>query len=192
MTARLRLVVFSESIISDTTNPWAITVRAICQAFADAGHDVTHLEARGNFALYELLMMHGAEPLRWFNERYPLIRYRQYELASGWERVVWFGREIATADVVVAYPGAPQAIMEEVAAITSPRIVAFWPGATGEEGDLLPLWYAPAADPDLPGMEDNVRGHGKWADAGVDMDAGQRAERLAAQIDRLLTVRKAS
>jgi hypothetical protein len=119
--------------------------------------------------------------MREFNERYPLIRYRQYDLVGGWERVVWFGREIATADVVVAYPGVPDAIVEEVAAITSPRMVAFWPGATGRKRDLLPLWYEPVESP--------VVAHDTKAGEQINHDAQARAQRLAAEIDEMLVDR---
>lgn len=145
MTARrLRLVVYSQSIISDIGNPRATTVRAMCQAFVDAGHDVTHLEERANPFLQEMLRLRGYAPMRVFNERYPLVRYRQYTVTGGWERVIWFGREIGTADAVVTYPGVSDAVINEISALSSPRIVPFWTDASGEERDLLPLWFEPA------------------------------------------------
>lgn len=144
MTRQLRLVVFSQSIVSDIGNPQATTVRAMCQAFAEAGHDVTHLEQRGNPALMQMLKTRGYAPMRAFNERYPLIRYRQYDLLAGAERAVWFGREIATADVVVAYPGTPDEVLAELEARDSVSVVRFWPGAVGRMRELLPLWTEPA------------------------------------------------
>jgi hypothetical protein len=184
VTARLRLVVFSPSIISDIGNPQATTVRAICQAFVEAGHDVTHLEERGNPHLREMLQLRGYAPLRAFNDRYPLIRYRQYDLTGGWERVVWFGREIGTADSVVAYPGIADAIIQEIAAIESPRIVTFWPGVAGAKRDLLPLWYEPA---DLP-EEANDIAYDIPADS-VGTDARIRTHRLATKINQMLVSR---
>jgi hypothetical protein len=183
MTSRLRIVVFSPSIVSDIGNPMAATVRAICQALADDGHDVTHLEERGNPHVRELLLRHGSQPLRDFNDRHPLIRYRQYDLSRGWERVIWFGREIATADVVVAYPGVDDAVIQEVAAISSPKIIAFWPGTSGEEAALVPLWYAPA---DLAEMYQVVAHNNAAAPPDVD----DRAKRLASEIERLLADRQ--
>ena len=144
MTPQIRLVVFSESIISDIGNPTATTVRAMCQAFADLGHDVTHLEERGNPALTRMLETRGYAPMRAFNERYPLVRYRQYELPDGAERAVWLGREVATIDVVVAYPGTPLGVIDELDRRDNPMLVRFWPGAEPGIRELMPLWTDPA------------------------------------------------
>jgi len=144
VTPQIRLVVFSESIISDIGNPTATTVRAMCQAFADLGHDVTHLEERGNPALTRMLETRGYAPMRAFNERYPLVRYRQYELPDGAERAVWLGREVATIDVVVAYPGTPLGVIDELDRRDNPQLLRFWPGAEPEIRELLPLWTDPA------------------------------------------------
>ena len=144
MTPQLRLVVLSESIISDIGNPMATTVRAMCQAFADLGHDVTHLEERGNGALARMLETRGYAPMRAFNERYPLIRYRQYELPAGAERAVWLGREVATVDAVVAYPGTPLGVIDELDRRDNPRLVRFLPGADPDIRELMPLWTEPA------------------------------------------------
>jgi hypothetical protein len=150
----------------------------MCQAFVEAGHDVTHLEERGNPHLREMLEVHGYAPIRAFNKQYPLIRYRQYDLTGGWERVVWFGREIGTADAVVAYPGVAEVIVQEIAAVGSSRIVTFWPGVTGPKRDLLPLWYGPA--------EAHVVARDTIVGNQFDHDAAARAQRLAIEIDRLL------
>ena len=144
MTPQIRLVVFSESIISDIGNPMATTVRAMCQAFADLGHDVTHLEERGNPALTRMLHARGYAPMRAFNERYPLIRYRQYELPDGTERAVWLGREVATVDAVVAYPGTPLGVIDQLDRCDNPMLVRFWPGADPGVRELMPLWTEPA------------------------------------------------
>lgn len=144
MSRQLRLVVFSESIVSDIGNATATTVRAMCQAFSELGHDVTHLERRGNPALTRMLQARGYAPMRAFNQRYPQIRYRQYDLPSGAERAVWFGREIATADAVVAYPGTPKEVVAELAARDNVQTLRFWIGAAPQLAGLLPLWTDPA------------------------------------------------
>lgn len=147
MTGQLRLVVFSESIISDIGNPIATTVRAMCQAFAGLGHDVTHLEERGNPALMRMLQTRGYAPMRAFNTCYPLIRYRQYAVPAGAERSVWFGRETATIDAVVAFPGTPEQVMAELEARDNARLVRFWPGADEDVLTWMPLWTDPAVFP---------------------------------------------
>ena len=144
MTRQLRLVVFSQSIISDIGNPQATTVRAMCQACAEAGHDVTHLEEGRNPALMRMLSTRGYGPMRAFNERYPHIRYRRYAPLSGSERAVWFGREIATADAVVAYPRTPRAVMAELEARTDNNIIWIWSGADEPARQLLRHWTEPA------------------------------------------------
>jgi hypothetical protein len=158
VTPQLRLVVFSESIISDIGNPMATTVRAMCQAVADLGHDVTHLEERGNPALTRMLETRGYAPMRAFNERYPLIRYRQYELPAGAERAVWLGREVATIDVVVAYPGTPLGVIDELERRDNPQLLRFWPGAEPEIRELMPLWTDPAvlSRPSQGARDENV------------------------------------
>jgi hypothetical protein len=146
VTKGLRLVVFSESIISDIANPQATTVRAMCQAFANLGHDVTHLEERGNPVLTRMLRTRGYGPMRAFNQRYPQIRYRQYEMPGGAERSVWFGREVATADAVAAYPGTPETVIAELEARDDARLVRFWAGQADPD-DLWLQWAMPAVLP---------------------------------------------
>jgi len=144
VTRQLRLVIFSQSIISDIGNPQATTTRAMCQAFAEAGHDVTHLEQRGNPALMRMLKTRGYAPMRAFNVRYPSIRYRQYDLLAGAERAVWFGRETAIADAVVAYPDTPDEVISELESRDTVNVLRFWPGAGDQLSELLPLWTDPA------------------------------------------------
>jgi len=116
----------------------------MCQASADAGHDVTHLELRGNPALMRMLKSRGYAPMRAFNERYPRIRYRQYDLLAGTERAVWFGRETAVADAVVAYPGTPDEVISELESRDTASVLRFWSGASDQLSELLPLWTDPA------------------------------------------------
>jgi hypothetical protein len=93
--------------------------------------------------------------MRAFNERYPLIRYRQYELPAGVERAVWLGREVATIDAVVAYPGTPLGVIDELDRRDNPQLVRFWPGAEPGIRELMPLWTDPAVLTRLaPGTRD--------------------------------------
>jgi hypothetical protein len=155
----LRFVIFGESIVSDFDNPPAATWRPILQALATAGHDAVFLEQRRNRAMVELLQARGAAPLRAFADQYPEIHYRTYDLPSGAERSVWFGREVATADVVIALDTAPQAIFEELATYDTPRIVKILHptghGQTTAVPDtfdivLDPSWPDSTANPDPP------------------------------------------
>ena len=153
MSRQLRIVVFSPSIISDIGNPQATTVRAMCQAMVDAGHDVTHLELRGNPWLDHMLRQRGYSPMRAFNERYPLLRYRQYTIPKGMERSIWFGREVATADALIASPGTPDETMEDVRAFDVKRLLRFWPESSDEARDLIPDWFEPAICPVATGSD---------------------------------------
>jgi hypothetical protein len=121
--ARLRFIVLGASIASDWNNPVATSARAVLSAIAATGHDVTYLEQRGNTALAGLLAMRGSRPFKAFTDRYPEIQYRTYDLPRGWERTVWFGREIGTADVVIAFPGTPEPLLPEIAALPSPHLL---------------------------------------------------------------------
>jgi hypothetical protein len=133
----LRFVVFGESIVSDWNNPVATSARAILSAIAHNGHEVTFLEQRGNPALAGMLAHRGSCGYRAFTDRYPEIQFRTYDLARGWERTVWFGREIATADAIVALPGIPRVLLPEIAALDSQRIIRLVDESLGiEQTDL--------------------------------------------------------
>jgi hypothetical protein len=119
----LRFVVFGGSIASDWGNPAATSARAVLSAIAAAGHEVTFHEQRGNPALAGLLANRGSRGYTAFTNRFPEIQFRTYDLPRGWERTVWFGREIATADAVVALPGTPAPLLLEIAALDTRRIV---------------------------------------------------------------------
>jgi hypothetical protein len=147
VTKRLRIVVFSESIISDIGNPMATTVRAICQALVELGHEVTHLEERGNQALTRMLQTRGYAPMRAFHKNYSQIRYRQYDLPSGSERTVWFARETATADAVVAYPGTPEAVLALVESSAKSRLLWDWLRAGSPDWAKNHLWFDPGVLP---------------------------------------------
>jgi hypothetical protein len=121
--ARLRFVAVGSSIVSDWANPVATSARAVLNAIATSGHEVTFLEQRGNPALTALLANRGSRAYKAFTERYPAIRLRTYDLPRGWQRTIWFAAEIATADAVIALPGMPPELLPEIAGITSPHIV---------------------------------------------------------------------
>src|SRR5215213_9009206 len=123
--ATLRFIALGASIASDWNNPVATSARAVLSAIAAAGHDVTFLEQRGNTTLAGLLAMRGSRPFKTFTNRYPEIQYRTYDLPRGWERTVWFGRQIGTADVVIALPGTPDPFLPEIAALPSPHLLRF-------------------------------------------------------------------
>ena len=123
----LRFVFFSPSVIADIDNPAATSTRALLGALSSAGHDVTHLERRGNSLLDRQLRTRGSAALRSLNARYPDIRIRQYDLPSGQQRNVWFGTEVSTADAVVALPGTSDEILALVAAFATPHLVRIVP-----------------------------------------------------------------
>ena len=145
----LRIVAFSPSIISDIGNPQATSVRAMLDAFAALGCDVTHLEERNNSDLRMMLQTRGYRPMRSFNLTYPSIRYRFYDLPEGIHRSVWFSRELGTADAVVVWPGSPEPVLEEVAGFAARQIVRFWPDGTDAHHAAVADWFDPAAFPYL-------------------------------------------
>lgn len=129
----LRLVCFSLSIIADITNPAATSTRALLGALAATGHDVTHMERRGNPLLDRQLRVRGSAALRALNTRYPAIRVRQYDLPRGQQRTVWFGTEVSTADAVVALPGTSEEILALIAPFETPHLVRIVPpGSVGD------------------------------------------------------------
>ena len=150
-TARpLRFVIFGESILSEWENPLATSARAVLSALAALNHEVTFMERRGNRPLLHLLRARGSAPLRSFAARYPDLSYRTYDLPSGWERTVWFGREVATADAVVALPGTPDPILIEIDALESRNLVRFVDATFG--GTRSELRLVRAGDDDGGGV----------------------------------------
>lgn len=121
--ATIRFVALGGSIVSDWDNPVATSVRAVLNAIAAAGHEVTFLEQRGNPSLSALLANRGSRAYKGFTERYPRIQLRTYDLPRGWQRTVWFGSEIGTADAVIALPGTPAELLPEIAASPLRHIV---------------------------------------------------------------------
>jgi hypothetical protein len=121
--ATLRFIALGASIASDWSNPVATSARAVLSVIAATGHNVTFLEQRGNSALTGMLAMRGSRPFKAFTDRYPEIQYRTYDLPRGWERIVWFGREVGTADVVVALPGTSEPLLPEIAALPSQHLL---------------------------------------------------------------------
>lgn len=135
----LRVVALGDTIVSDLERPAATSVRAVLAALADAGHDVTFLDRRNNPLLTQLLTRRGSAPYRAFMARYPGIQYRTYDLPRGWERTVWFGREIGTADIVLALPGTPEELLPEIAENASERLVRFVDASFGALPNTIPL-----------------------------------------------------
>ena len=131
----LRLMCFSPSLIADIDNPAVTSTRALLGALAAAGHEVTHLERRGNGLLDRQLRRRGSVALRAANARYPEVRIRLHDLPPGRQnRVVWFGTEVSTADVVIAFPGTPDDILDLIARFETPYLVRIVPD--GAEGDM--------------------------------------------------------
>lgn len=144
----LRLVCFSPSLIADIDNPAVTSIRALLGALAAAGHEVTHLERRGNALLDRQLRRRGSVALRAANARYPEVRIRLHDLPPGRQnRVVWFGTEVSTADAVIAFPGTPDDILELIARFETPHLVRIVP--TGAEGDVA-LGSTPVVEPRSP------------------------------------------
>ncbi len=85
--------------------------------------------------------------MRALNERYPLLRYKQYDPAGGIARRIWFSREIGTADAVIAYPGCNDDVVSEVTELDSHRIVTFQAEQESLPAEMRDAWFAPAVFP---------------------------------------------
>lgn len=140
----LRFVALAGSFVSDWGNPVATSARAVLSAIAAAGHDVSLFERRGNPALSALLANRGSRAYKTFTERYPRLRLRTYDLPGGWQRTVWFGAEIGTADAVIALPGTPEELLPEIIAVRSPHLVRLIDESFASYGDGFRLVRAGA------------------------------------------------
>ena len=131
----LRFVVFGESIVSDWGNPVATSARAVLDALTTLGHEVTFLERCGNDAITELLRARGSQATHSFAATYPMIRARTFDLPRGWERTVWFSREVGTTDAVIALPGTPSELIPEIVATPKLHVAKFVDESFGVEHD---------------------------------------------------------
>ena len=120
---RMRLVVFGSSIVSDWQNPIATSARPILSELTRMGHDVLFLEERNNPWLVGLLKARGMAPIRAFDAVYPEIQHRTYDLPRGIQRTVTFAQHVGTADAILALPGTPKPVLEEINAFRSPSVV---------------------------------------------------------------------
>ena len=130
----LRFVAYSGSILADIDNPLATSIRAMLAALAQLGHEVVHLEQRKNPLLMRQLDVRGSAAMREFARVLPQVPYRQVDPVPRRERGVGVARDIATADIVLAYPGTPESILEELASLNTPRKVRITP--PGMPGDI--------------------------------------------------------
>ena len=119
----MRLIVFGSSIVSDWRNPLATSARPILANLIAQGHDVLFLEERNNLWLVELLRARGMAPVRAFEAAYPTLQHRSYDIPRGYQRTVEFAQHVGSADAIVALPGTPVAILEEVALFRSRSVV---------------------------------------------------------------------
>lgn len=121
--ARLRIVIFGSSIVSDWRNPLATSARAIVAALTLAGHDTLFLEERNNQWLVGLLKARGMAPARAFSAAYPVIQHRTYDLPRGRQPGVWFAQLVGTADAILALPGTPSLVLDQIADFHSQSVV---------------------------------------------------------------------
>lgn len=115
---RTRWAIFAASVISADGNPDAYLLRALGRVLVRDGHEVTFYEERGNPALQRLLRHEGARGLDAFRTAYPDIIYRTIERRAGADLVEWLTRTLATADVALVQPGAPEQLATWVGRLT--------------------------------------------------------------------------
>jgi hypothetical protein len=134
----MRLVVFGSSIVSDLGNPIATSARPILASLAAMGHDAVFLEERSNPWLMALLQTRGLAPVRAFEAAYPTIQHRTYDIPRGLQWTVQFAQHVGTADVIVALPGSPEPVLDQIGAFHSASVVrAVSSGAASPHADLL-------------------------------------------------------
>jgi hypothetical protein len=121
--ARLRLVVFGSSIVSDWRNPDAVAWRALLLELTRAGHDAVFLEERNNRWRVGLLKEHGSQGFREFESRFPEIMHRTYDPPVGSQRGAWFAQLVGTADAIMVLPGAPSYVIDQFNAFDSDSVV---------------------------------------------------------------------
>lgn len=94
----IRIKLFCHSIVSDWNHGNAHFLRGILAEFAVRGYDVESLEPEDSWSRCNLVDLHGPEVIEDFENRYPDIRWRTYNLDR--ERIEEL---IADADIVIAH-----------------------------------------------------------------------------------------
>ncbi len=94
----MRFVIFTHSLISDWNHGNAHFLRGVATELADQGHDVRIFEPRDGWSLANLTAEHGVAPMAEFEEAYPLIRSRFYDLET-----LDLDAALAGADAVVVH-----------------------------------------------------------------------------------------
>ncbi|HTM49118.1 MAG TPA: glycosyltransferase [Bryobacteraceae bacterium] len=77
--AFMRIVLFSRSVLSDWDQGSAHFLRGVSVELIRRGHDVRIFEPSGPRALDQLMVDHGADPIRGLHSAYPKLRISRYD-----------------------------------------------------------------------------------------------------------------
>lgn len=91
-------------------------------------------EERVNPWLTSMLKSEGAQPLLSFRDKHPEVEYVTYDPRSGQELADWLSLVLATADIAVVDPRAPERIVRWVGELTRPHLQTFLLDVYGELG----------------------------------------------------------
>jgi hypothetical protein len=119
----MRIVVFGSSIVSDLGNPIATSTRPILARMIELGHDVVFLEERNNPWLVGLLKTRGLTSVHAFAAAHPMIQHRTYEIPRGLQWTVQFAQHVGTTDAIIALPGAPEPVFDQIGSFRSTSVV---------------------------------------------------------------------
>lgn len=82
-------------------------------------------EQRVNPWMQNMLQHEGAQALLSFRDRHPEVQYVTYDRRSGQELADWLNLVLATADIAVVDPAAPEEIVRWVGELTRPHLQTF-------------------------------------------------------------------
>lgn len=95
---RVRIVVFTHSLVSDWNHGNAHFLRGIASELVDRGHDLRIFEPKDGWSLQNLVAEHGCAPIREFESFFPHLRSQSYTLET-----LDLDRELAGADAVLVH-----------------------------------------------------------------------------------------
>lgn len=132
---RRRWAFFPRSVVSDHDNPAAHLYRAMASQIAALDDEARFYEQRVNPWLRNMLQHEGARSLLTFRDRHPDVQYVTYDRKWGQELADWLNLVLATADIAVVDPAAPDEIVRWVGELTRPHLQTFLLDPYGELQD---------------------------------------------------------
>lgn len=105
----MKVVMFYHSLVSDWNHGNAHFLRGVATEFINRGHEVDIYEPENGWSISNLIAAHGAEPLREFRARFPLLQSKSYDIDS-----LDLNKALDGADLVLIHEWNDPALVRQV------------------------------------------------------------------------------